>query len=243
MGMPLPVPELQPAQQPTGGSGSGPILSAPSSGSMRKRSPGCVFPIECGSHTHGGQGCKERHHGRDWAAQGCPMPQITRSLFPGAFGVHLLFPKRPDANPGRDRLTAVAETLPPLFPLLPRLIPCGHVSSLPPPCKALCPSTSSFPGSFLFTSFIFQPVSPTLGKNSPQREKFCGHSAFYKCMCMVSRCSLYKCLLSSARARAPQGQKPVLYTLYLRAGPTSQALVSPTTKSWPTLLPLALSTP
>lgn len=57
--MPLAIPELQPAQPPMGGSGSGPILCIPSSGSMRKKSPRYVFPRERGPCTHGGRGCRE----------------------------------------------------------------------------------------------------------------------------------------------------------------------------------------
>lgn len=98
---------------------------------------------------------------------GCPVTQISCSLFPEL----LVFSSssHKDQMPTQAGMGQLQWQRPLLLPLLPQLISCGHVSSLPPPrIQALCPSTPSFPSSFLSTPSSLCPQP--LRKNAPQRK-------------------------------------------------------------------------
>lgn len=146
--MPLPIPELQPAQLPMGRRRSGPVLRVPSSGSMRKRGPGYVFPGECCPCTCGGDGCRDKHHSWDsWPLEELCAPDQLLSLLRGLC-VQSLFPQSLGANPGKGWVNYNSRD----WCSSPSLthISYNHVSSLPLPCsQELYPSTRSFLHSFL----------------------------------------------------------------------------------------------
>lgn len=84
--------------------------------------------------------------------RGWPVPQISCSPFPEAFGVQFLFPQKLGAN----------------FPLPSQLSFQTDFS-----IQALCPSAPLFPNAFLSTPFIPHLLSPALWNNAQEKKVLC----------------------------------------------------------------------